>query len=184
MITVAINNTSGTVIVALPLIIDPEVLVYEVVMLYVFGAGATTMCVRNDKVVFGASSQQVPTVLAYDADSAEWSVYFDEVGVVSGVASMSPFGVDRTRCTNDNGRALFKLLGGCPYAEGADANKNYQGRNDGGNCWCKITHPFESKWVNIGSSGISCVKACADKGMVQNYETFRPSIFATVGMGE
>lgn len=159
-----------------------RICLFAVLVLYTFCAGATTMCVRNDKVVFGVSSQQAPTVVAYDEDTAEWSVYFDGVGVVSGVASMAPFTSDDARCGHYS--AIFRVHGGCPYAKNADVNTNYQGRKDGNQCWCKITHPFESGWAHINSTGIVCVQACADKGMVQNYETFRSSIFATVGMDE
>ena len=159
-----------------------RICLFAVLVLYAFCAGATTMCVRNDKVVFGVSSQQAPTVVAYDEDTAEWSVYFDGVGVVSGVASMAPFDVDDTRCAHY--AKIFAIYAGCPYAKGADVNENYQGRKDGSICWCKITHPFESGWINVNSTGLACVKACADRGMAQNYNNFRNSIMATVGMGE
>ena len=163
-----------------------RICLFAVLVLYTFCAGAMTMCVRNDKVVFGVSSQQAPTAVAYDNDTAEWSVYFDGVGVVSGVSSCAPWSFDGTKCVE--GARIFSSYSGCPYAKGADVNKNYQGRKDGSYCWCKITHPFESWWVYVhlytGDCASNCPTACASQGMVGNHTSFRPSIMATVGMGE
>ena len=127
-----------------------RICLFAVLVLYTFCAGATTMCVRNDKVVFGVSSQQAPTAVAYDNDTAEWSVYFDGVGVVSGVSS-------RSLISPKDGNMY-----GCLYASNGDlARENFQGRKDGGYTWCKITHPFESEWFyvpsTVGAGAAACV---------------------------
>ena len=98
-----------------------RILTVIILFLSVFCAHATPVCTRNDKVVIGLSSRQVPTAVAYDNDTAEWSVYFDGVGVVSGVSS-------RSLISPKDGNMY-----GCLYASnGKLARENFQGRNDGG----------------------------------------------------
>lgn len=127
-----------------------RILTVIILFLSVFCAHATPVCTRNDKVVIGLSSQQVPTLVAYDDEAFEWSVYYDGVGVVRGVFS-------RSSIAPNNVNAYGNLYA----ADGTLARGNYQGRNDGGNRWCKITHPFESEWFyapgTLASSPSGCV---------------------------
>lgn len=165
-----------------------RIFVVIVLFLFCFNAYATTVCARDDIVTIGLAEVTNPTSVVYDNDAFEWRVYYNGFGTVTGISSCAPFGVDTVLCPNGN-QPVFKQYSGCPYAQsGADVNTNFQGRNDGNLCWCKIIHPFESKWVNIwiytASCTESCAQYCARSGMMGNHGAFRSSIMATVGMDD
>ncbi len=155
--------------------------------LYCFCANGATVCARDNNVVIGLAPK-APTSVSYDNGSYEWRVFYNGFGTVSGISSCISLDSDTTKCPNIvNG--VFSQYAGCPYAKnGADTNANFQGRDDGNRCWCKIIHPFESKWVNIwtysNKCNETCAKYCASDGMKDNYNNFRVSILATVGMDE
>lgn len=135
-----------------------RILTVIIFILSVFCAHAATVCTRNDKVVIGLSSQQVPTLVAYDDEAFEWSVYYDGVGVVRGVSSCSPLRHYLSGVTGPwNGNGFGALYTSGPVL----ASANFQGRSDGGHCWCKITHPFESEWAYMHLYNASCVANCA-----------------------
>ena len=142
-----------------------RILTVVILILSVFCAHATTVCTRNDKVVIGLSSQKVPTLVAYDDEAFEWSVYYDGVGVVRGVFSRSSIAPNNVN-----------TYGGLYAADGTLARGNYQGRNDGEYRWCKITHPFESEWFyapsTLASSPSGCValiSTIGSSGMARRY---------------
>ena len=135
-----------------------RILTVIILFLSVFCAHATPVCTRNDKVVIGLSSQQVPTLVAYDNEAFEWSVYYNGVGVVRGVSSCSTLNFSLSGVTGPWNADGFGAL----YTSGAVlASANFQGRRDGSYCWCKITHPFESEWAFMHLYGVSCVANCA-----------------------
>ena len=153
-----------------------------------FDLYASTLCVNNDMVMIGFSNNHKPISGAYNSETFEWSVSYDGRGTIIGVASCVDFSTDGTQCaTWYSGDARW----GCPYvAAGYSADLIYQGNMNGSKCWCKITHPFESKWVHITMSEDcvdNCAKYCAlsESGMLtDNQGKFRKGIFSTVGMDE
>ncbi len=151
-----------------------RILTVVILILSVFCAHATTVCTRNDKVVIGLSSRQVPTLVAYDNDMSEWSVYYDGVGVVRGVFS-------RSSIAPKNGNEYGYLYA----ADGTLARGNYQGRNDGRYSWCKITHPFESEWFyvpsTLASSPSGCVALISTHG---SSDVTRGRVFQSVAMAD
>lgn len=154
-----------------------RILTVVILILSVFCAHATTVCTRNDKVVIGLSSQQVPTLVAYDDETFEWSVYYDGVGVVRGVFS-------RSSISSNNGNKYGNVYA----ADGTLARGNYQGRNDGGYAynWCKITHPFESEWFYVGAgTSETSPSVCATRISTYNSSgAIRGYVFQSVAMAD
>ena len=133
-----------------------RVLVIIVLILNTFYAGAATVCTRNDKVVIGLSG--AATSSEYDIESFSWRVYFDGVGMLSGVSSCSSLYTDVNGCESAGYSGYF----GCYLARGGkDTNINFQGRNDGPYCWCKAVHPFETKWYYLHLYNADCPTNCA-----------------------
>ena len=142
---------------------------YNVFILFfiVFDSYANTLCVNNDVIVIGFSDKHKPASGVYNSEAFVWGVSYEGRGVISGVASCVDFSTD------DYGTNLI-----------------YQGNMNGSKCWCKITHPFESKWVQVTmkeNCADNCVRYCAlsDSGMlIDSQGKFRKGIFATVGLDE
>ena len=172
---------------------------YKIISVILFGlvvcdAGATTMCAQDDKVVIGLNYATVPTSYVADNEKSEWRVHYDGIGTISGISSCARFFSDSTKCPNDYSNSYFGNSAGtyysaCPFAQsGYDAKSNYQGRRDGQNCWCKITHPFESEWVSIwlyqNDCPTNCATYCANTGIRGDYLGFRSGIMAATGMDD
>ena len=156
-----------------------------VIMLYTCCANATTVCARNDVVTIGLKATEQPTSVAYDNDKFEWRAYYKDFGTVTGVASCSP--INSGDCPSP-----WYWGFGCPFAaSGTDPDSNFQGRKDGRYCWCKVTHPFESKWVTMWLYGAVCVENCAAACANRfNHNTpsddlpYKRRLFMTVAMDE
>ena len=170
-----------------------RLILFLLTCVYVGNADATTVCAQTDKVVIGLHYASAPTSYDTNAETAEWRVHYDKVGTISGISSCVSFITNSTKCPNDwvgyFGNGIGVYYSGCPFApDGYDAKSNYQGRRDGGNCWCKVTHPFESEWIYIHTYGASCPdkcpEYCANNGFIGNYQNFRYAAIMVTGMDD
>ena len=164
-----------------------RVWVFLVFVLCSFCANATTVCSRNDKVVIGLGYMMRPTSVVADNDTFEWRAFYDGLGTISGIASCTNLERNGPRCAEEGFSEYF----GCSYEKyGQDTNANYQGNKSGRYCWCKITHPFESKWVfehiYTDECATKCASHCAGGNGIKSTDSkvFRKGIFFTVGMDE
>ena len=148
-------------------------------------ANATDMCARNDTMVFVFDKDIKGTSNGNNATEWTWWTGF-AYGRVSGDATClsAAEGLGRT-----TGRGAYYGTG--DYANMfIDVEPGLHGTDSDGNerkyCWCKMTHPFSSRWVfdaaNTSASG--CVSNCAGScGIsVRAYAIMRGGVFGSVGL--
>ena len=99
----------------------------------------------------------------YDAGAATWTSTFS-YGTVSGIAS----------CNSIEGTSVTAYSG-----NQNDITQGYQ--NGQVNCWCRMTSPIRSAWMNAGkreSCAAQCVTGCA---YYMGRSDFRTIMYGTAG---
>ena len=148
-------------------------------------ANATDMCARNDTMVFVFDKDIKGTSNGNNATEWTWWTGF-AYGRVSGDATClsAAEGLGRT-----TGRGAYYGTG--DYANMfIDVEPGLHGTDSDGNerkyCWCKMTHPFSSRWVfnDANASASSCVSSCAAYcgRYVQANAAMRGGVFGSVGI--
>jgi hypothetical protein len=147
-------------------------------------ANATDMCARNDTMVFVFDKEVNGTSNGGNAIEWTWWASF-EYGRVSGDATClsATEGLGRTT-------GLGAYYGTGEYANTfIDVEPGLHGTDSDGNerkyCWCKMTHPFSSRWVffNAFASASSCVSNCArDCSNFVRFTAMRGGVFGSVGL--
>ncbi len=131
----------------------------------VFGANATSLCAKEDVIVIALDPSQNGKSGSYSDENGTWNVEFS-YGAVSGVAA------DLAISGSGDNYTVRKDL---------DA---VGGETTGRRCWCKMTHPMESGWVNIlrqiaADNTSTCPKLCQNRALL--ITAFRDSLFGSVG---
>lgn len=158
-----------------------------------YGASyGTTFCAKSDKIVLGADFASSKATGGASA-GFDWSINLENIGVVRGVSSCSS--LKPLEAQYDCAGSGVQKYWGQLTASNGDVNENYYGRNDGGNCWCKMTHPFESGWVHMfiynADCSVNCASRCVDYlssrtvSVNQNYgDRTWACMLATVGLND
>lgn len=125
-------------------------------------ASGATFCAKSDQVVLGTDYKST-TASGYVGDGFDWRINIDGFGTVSGVVSCSTLKPDTTNLPLHSCAGPNYISGhwGQTAASNGDVNDNVYGRNDGKNCWCKMTHPFESGWIHFYIYDKNCSENCA-----------------------
>ena len=148
-------------------------------------ANATDMCARNDTMVFVFDKDVNGTSDGNNATEWTWWTSF-AYGRVSGDATClsAAEGLGRT-----TGQGAYYGTG--EYANTfIDVEPGLHGTDSDGNerkyCWCKMTHPFSSRWVfsRAYASASDCVSDCARYcgTNVQINAALRGGVFGSVGI--
>ena len=148
-------------------------------------ANATDMCARNDTMVFVFDKDVKGTDAGYNTTEWTWWTSF-AYGRVSGDATClsAAEGLGRT-----TGQGAYYGTG--EYANTfIDVEPGLHGTDSDGNerkyCWCKMTHPFSSRWVFsfARASASDCVSDCARYcgTNVQINAALRGGVFGSVGI--
>jgi hypothetical protein len=127
-------------------------------------ASGATFCAKSDKVVLGTGYNNAIST-GYVGSGFDWRININGFGTVSGVVSCSTLKPDTTNlplhsCAGPN---YISGAWGQTAASNGDVNDNFYGRNDGENCWCKMTHPFESGWIHFYIYNRKCSENCASE---------------------
>ena len=148
-------------------------------------ANATDMCARNDTMVFVFDKDVNGTANGTNATEWTWWTSF-EYGRISGDAACLSVveGLGRTT-------GMGAYYGTGEYANTfIDVEPGLHGTDSDGNerkyCWCKMTHPFSSRWVfsRAYASASDCVSDCARYcgTNVQINAALRGGVFGSVGL--
>ena len=155
------------------------------VLVFPICANATDMCARNDTMVFVFDKDV--NGISKGSNATEWTWWTSfAYGRVSGDAMClsATEGLGRT-----TGQGAYYGTG--EYANTfIDVEPGLHGTDSDGNerkyCWCKMTHPFSSRWVfrNANASASSCVSSCAGYcgNSVQALAALRGGVFGSVGI--
>ena len=148
-------------------------------------ANATDMCARNDTMVFVFDKEL--NGASHGSNATEWTWWASfAYGRVSGEATC-------LSATEGLGRTTDR---GAYYGTGEYANTfidvepGLHGTDSDGNerryCWCKMTHPFSSRWVfdYDFASASGCVSSCANHCGVSviGFPVMRGGVFGSVGL--
>ena len=148
-------------------------------------ANATDMCARNDTMVFVFDKDVNGTSDGNNATEWTWWVSF-EYGRISGDATCLSAAEGLGRTTG-----MGAYYGTGEYANTfIDVEPGLHGTDSDGNerkyCWCKMTHPFSSRWVflNANASASDCVLICARECSytVKGNAALRGGVFGSVGI--
>ena len=140
---------------------------------------ATDMCARNDTMIM-ILDPQIPDRPKGDFNAVEWrwGVNFP-LGRVSGDAI----------CLSESEGGATALLSTLD----SDIDTGQHGMDSNGNerkyCWCRISHPFGTKWYlnKVYASADACKTACVKtdtSGCASNLifdSTFRHNVFDLIG---
>lgn len=148
-------------------------------------ANATDMCARNDTMVFVFDKDVKGISKGSNATEWTWWTSFAYGRVSGGATCLSATeGLGRTG-------TMGAYYGTGEYANTfIDVEPGLHGTDSDGNermyCWCKMTHPFSSRWVfNYASASASaCVSSCADYcgSHVLSGAALRGGVFESVGI--
>ena len=148
-------------------------------------ANATDMCARNDTMVFVFDKDVNGTSNGNNATEWTWWTSF-AYGRIAGEATCLSVSEGLGRTT---GQGAYYGTG--EYANTfIDVEPGLHGTDSDGNerkyCWCKMTHPFSSRWVfrEVSVSASSCGSGCANYcgSYIQNSAVVRGGVFGSVGL--
>ena len=142
---------------------------------------AATVCVEDDVVAVVLDGSQTTSTytnspLSDQNGTGDWTVTF-AYGTVYGVSSCLASSATYTPAVSSltQGATTGKIVVNNATVVG--------GESTGGYCWCKMVHPFESRWVFWGSrSANSCKANCAYNCAqgARSIGTMRTSMFTII----